>query len=169
MERPDNVDSITTVNVGDLVDKDTETDPREESIPTGEEKAGRGGEADFKEKVGRGGEADFKEEGEVPGGGGCPGEGGSPGERRGTAGEGRNDEEVETIKIDRSPSLNAAKECGQKTGEPRRAPGLHHHSEHPGVRLLHPLLPFCLCSLSPTTTCPRRSGTTCPREPSKVS
>ena len=94
MEGPDNADSITTVNVGDIVDKDTETDTREESIPIGEEKAGRGGEADFKEKVGRGGEADFKEGGEVPGGGGCSGEGGSPGESRRTAGEGRNDEKV---------------------------------------------------------------------------
>ena len=113
MERPGNVDSTTIANVGDPVDKDTETDPREESIPTGEE------------KVGRGGEADCEEEGEVPGEGGCPGEGGFPGERRGTAGEGRNDKEVETIKIDRSPSLTAAKECGQKTGEPQ---GVHQDS-----------------------------------------
>ena len=154
MEGPDNADSITTVNVGDIVDKDTEKDSREESIPIGEEKAGRGGEADFKEKVGRGGEADFEEGGEVPGGGECSGEGGSPGESRRTAGEGKNDEEVETIKINRSPSLNAATECGQNIQASASST---------------PLLPFRLCSLSPTTTCPRRSGTTCPREPSKIS
>ena len=113
MEGPDHADSVTIVNVGDIVDKDTEKDSREESIPIGEEKAGRGGETDFKEKVGRGREADFEEGGEVPGGGECPGEGGSPGESRRTTEEGKNDEEAETIKINRSPSLTAATECGQ--------------------------------------------------------
>ena len=108
MERPDRADSVTIVNVGDIVDKDTEKDSREESSPIGEEeKAGRRGETDFREKDGRGREADS------PGGGECPGEGGSPGESRRTTEEGKNDEEAETIKINRSPSLAAATERGQ--------------------------------------------------------
>ena len=107
MERPDRADSDTIINVGDTVDKDTEKDSRKEQGPGGEEKDGHRGETDSKEKDVRGREA------ESPGGGGCPGEGGSAGDSRRTTEEGKNVEEAEAIKIDRSPSLAAATERGQ--------------------------------------------------------
>ena len=105
MERPDRANSDTIINVGDIVDKDTEEDSRKKSSPSGDEKDDHRGETDSKEKDVRGREEDSP--------GGCPGEGGSPGDSRGTTEEGKIAEEAEAIKIDRSPSLAAAPEPGQ--------------------------------------------------------
>ena len=146
MERSDDVDSTSITNLGDSVDKDTETDPGEESTLTGEEKVGRGGEADCEEE------------------GGVPREGGVPGERGGTAGKGGDGKEVETIKIDRSPSLTASKECGQKTGELQ---GVHQDltiaqdiqtstSSHSSRFVCGPCLLLRHAHGEVETTCPRR-------------
>ena len=105
MERQGRADADTIIDVGDIVDKDLEKEPRKEQSPSRKEKDGYGGETVSKGKDVRGGRADSP--------GGCPREGGSPGRSRRTAEERKTDEKAEEIKVDRSPSAAASTEPGQ--------------------------------------------------------